>query len=94
MFSLTSVPNVNDCVTVALTGTVSEEVLPEIDRFIKSGRRSSAKVALDLSEVTLIDRVAARFFAEQVQRGIEIVDCPSYLERWILREVTNDRNND
>jgi hypothetical protein len=37
-----------------------------------------------------MDRTAARFFAEQVQRGIELVDCPSYLKRWILREIIND----
>jgi ABC-type transporter Mla MlaB component len=93
MFSLISVPNANDSVTLALTGNVSEDVLPEIDRWIDSGRRTNAKVALDLSEVTLIDRVSARFFAEQVQRGIEIVDCPSYLRPWILREVSHESKN-
>ena len=79
-------PQADGFVIVALTGSVSEDVLPEIHRIIKTDRR----VALDLSEVTLMDRTAARFFAEQIQRGIELVDCPSYLKRWILREITND----
>ena len=86
MFSLTAMPQSDGFVIVALTGSVSEDVLPEIHRVIETDRR----VALDLSEVTLMDRTAARFFAEQVQRGIELVDCPSYLKRWILREITND----
>jgi anti-anti-sigma regulatory factor len=92
MFSLSSVPDANGCVTLALTGSVSEDVLPEIDRLIDSGKRAKGKVALDLSEVTLIDRMSARFFAEQLQRGIELVDCPLYLKRWILREVNHERN--
>jgi hypothetical protein len=86
MFSVTAMPQSDGFVIVALTGSVSEDVLPEIHRIIKTDRR----VALDLSEVTLMDRTAARFFAEQVQRGIELVDCPSYLKRWILREIIND----
>jgi anti-anti-sigma regulatory factor len=86
MFSLTATPQADGFVIVALTGSVSEAVLPEIHRLMNGDRR----VALDLSEVTLMDRTAARFFAEQVQRGIELVDCPSYLKRWILREITND----
>ena len=76
--------------TLALTGNVSQEVLPEIDRLIANGRQSDRSVTLDLSEVTLIDRVAARFFAEQIERGIELVDCPSYLKCWILREVSHE----
>jgi anti-anti-sigma regulatory factor len=93
MFSLTATPADNGFVILALTGNVSEEVLPEIHRLIDRGRRIDGRVALDLSEVTLMDRMSARFFAEQIQRGIELVDCPSYLKRWILREITNDGND-
>ncbi len=89
MFSLTATPKADGFVILALTGSVSEDVLPEIHRLIDADGR----VALDLSEVTLMDRTAARFFAEQVRRGIELVDCPLYLRRWILREITNDRTD-
>jgi anti-anti-sigma regulatory factor len=91
MFSLTATPKSDGFVILALTGNVSEDVLPEIHRLIACGNGREGRVALDLSEVTLMDRTAARFFAEQVERGIELVDCPSYLKRWILREITNDR---
>ena len=89
MFSLTAMPQRDGFVIVALTGNVSEDVLPEIGRLIAA----DPHVALDLSEVTLMDRTSARFFAEQVRRGIELVDCPSYLKRWILREIRNDGTN-
>jgi hypothetical protein len=92
MFSLTEVPRSNGCVTLALAGSVKEEVLPEICRWIANGEHDHARVKLDLSEVTLIDRVAARFFAEQLEHGIELVDCPGYLRAWILREVRHEQN--
>jgi hypothetical protein len=87
MFSLTAAPDGNGSTIVSLAGHVSEDVLPEINRVIVRG----CHVALDLSEVTLMDRMSARFFAEQLQRGVELLDCPSYLKHWILREVTNGR---
>ena len=37
-------------------------------RLIIRGRRIDGRVALDLGEVTLMDRMSARFFAEQIQR--------------------------
>lgn len=87
MFSLTASAGGNGSTIVSLAGNVSEDVLPEINRIIDRDRR----VALDLSEVTLIDRMSARFFAEQLQRGIELLDCPMYIKHWILREVTNGK---
>ncbi len=88
MFSLMTIPGASDQLTLALTGSISADVLPEIDRLItvKQGR-----VILDLSEVTLMDRVAARFLALQIERGVELVDCPGYLKHWIAREVKNGR---
>ena len=87
MFSLTASAGGNGSTIVSLAGNVSEDVLPEINRIIDRDRR----VALDLSEVTLMDRMSARFFAEQLQRGIELLDCPMYIKHWILREVTNGK---
>ncbi|MFZ0590158.1 MAG: hypothetical protein WAM39_06730 [Bryobacteraceae bacterium] len=92
MFSLTAVPGSNGSVTLALAGSVSEDVLPEICHLIGRGQQNKMRIMLDLSEVTLIDRGSARFFAEQMEEGIELVDCPSYLQRWILREVKHEQN--
>jgi NodT family efflux transporter outer membrane factor (OMF) lipoprotein len=46
-------------------------------------------VALDLGEVTLTDRDAVRFFAGQVRRGIELMNCPVYIRHWISREAAH-----
>ena len=72
-----------DQVIFGLHGNVYAEMLPEIDRAIAQSKAVDKQVQLDLSEVTLLDREAARFFGEQRRRGIELVNCPLYLGLWI-----------
>lgn len=90
MFSVMTSSNSADGLTLALIGSVSADVLPEIDRLVHDGRQRRGRVKLDLSEVTLMDRRAARFFAEQLGCGVELVDCPNYLRHWITREIINE----
>jgi hypothetical protein len=75
-------------VTLALKGNLYGEMLPEINRAIDQAIDQNGavekQVNLDLSEVRLLDREAARFLAEQGRRGIELVNCPLYLTLWIL----------
>lgn len=91
MFSVMRSSNSTGGVTLALVGSVSADVLPEIDRLVGDGQRTQGRVSLDLSEVTLMDRMAARFFAEQLHRGVELLDCPNYLRHWISRETIDGR---
>jgi hypothetical protein len=41
---------------------------------------------LDLSEVTLVNREVVRFLMSCEDEGIELVQCPPYVDEWILRE--------
>jgi ABC-type transporter Mla MlaB component len=70
-------------ITLALKGNLYAEMLPEVSRFIENNQALEKQVHLDLSEVRLLDREAARFLAEQSRRGIELVNCPLYLTLWI-----------
>lgn len=76
--------------TVALEGNVNADALPEIDRLIRDGEHHQRRVVLDLGDVTLMDRVAVRFIARQLKRGIEMVNCPLYLKHWISRETIHE----
>jgi len=75
---------------LALAGNVRAKAVPEIDRFIKYGKQIKQRVALDLGEVTLIDPPVVQFLAEQLKRGVELVNCPAYIVHWILREATDE----
>jgi NodT family efflux transporter outer membrane factor (OMF) lipoprotein len=89
MFRMTVVSNPAGAMILALEGKVGAEALPEIEKVIKNGKQGRRQVALDLGEVTLTDRDAVRFFAGLVRRGIELMNCPVYIERWISREASH-----
>jgi NodT family efflux transporter outer membrane factor (OMF) lipoprotein len=89
MFRMTEFSSPAGCMILALEGSVGAGVLPEITRHINSGKQDRRQVALDLGEVTLLDRAAARFFAGQLKRGVELMNCPVYLKRWISREASH-----
>jgi ABC-type transporter Mla MlaB component len=78
--------NQSDSMTLAISGKVSQEALPEIALLIDHGRRDHEKVILDLSEVTLLDPAAAQFFADQFRGGVRLVNCPVYIRPWIAKD--------
>jgi hypothetical protein len=43
-------------------------------------------VAVDLSELELIDRDAVKLMAVYEANGIELRHCPAYIREWITRE--------
>jgi hypothetical protein len=47
---------------------------------------SSDRIVLDLKDITLVDRDAVQFLAHAEMVGIEIVNCPEYVRRWIAAE--------
>lgn len=49
-------------------------------------KREKGPVAIDLTEVTLVDREAVRLFATSELNGIELRNCPAYIREWIAKE--------
>lgn len=86
MFKMTAFSNPPGPVVLALSGHMDAEALAELRRRIEDGKREDGRVVVDLGEVTLMDRVAVRFLAGQPAGGVELVNCPPYIERWIARE--------
>lgn len=86
MFKMTALSNPAGPVTLALSGHIEADALAELRQRIDDAGRMDRRVSVDLSEVTLMDRVAVRFLACQPAGGVELVNCPPYIERWISRE--------
>lgn len=51
-------------------------------------------VALDLKDVTLVDRAAVRFLASVEAAGIRLVNCPAYVRSWIAAERPLQQSED
>lgn len=70
-------------ITLLLNGKFSEDALPDLEHSIVQARGAHQKIYIDLSEVTLVDRKAVRYFSSQANHDIKLVNCPIYLRRWI-----------
>ncbi len=75
----------SDLVTLGVVGKVTGICLGELRREIERIRRIRKEIALDLSEVTLLDRQGVEFLAAQIRDEVRLINCPEYLEPWILK---------
>jgi ABC-type transporter Mla MlaB component len=83
-YNIVSQPHPADrSVTLLLTGTFSEDALPELATSIALARRGHTTVYLDLSEVTLVDRKAVQYLSAQAEESVLLINCPVHLVRWI-----------
>jgi hypothetical protein len=46
----------------------------------------SVHVLFDLGEVTLVNVEVIRFLSDWEDEGVELLHCPPYVRKWILRE--------
>ena len=83
-YKITTHPS-EEAVTILLNGKLSEDSLGALDESIAAARRTSQQVVMDLSEVTLVDRKAVQYLADQFSHDVRIVNCPVYLRRWITQ---------
>jgi hypothetical protein len=73
------------CVTLLLNGKFGEESLEALEQSIGEARQTNCRIYMDLGEVTLVDRMLARYISAQASQGITLVNCPVYLRRWITQ---------
>jgi len=83
VLKITTTQDANKALTVHLCGQLTGEYVGELEKALKSGQ--SDKVALDMSNVTFVDRQAMVFLCG-VKSRISIENIPSYVTRWIEQE--------
>ena len=66
-----------------LSGRIQSDQIASIRSEMDNGCTNKV---LDLSEVTLVDLGVVRFLIGCEDEGVELVQCPSYVREWILRE--------
>jgi hypothetical protein len=76
--------NSNECVIrLRLSGRIESDLIASIRSAMSDG---CPRKILDLSEVTLVDLDVIHFLISSEDEGIELVQCPTYVREWILRE--------
>ena len=75
----------NGGVIFTLSGRIEAEDLDELRRLLElegAGRH----IALDLKDVTLVDRDAIKYLTDCESDGTKLENCPPYVREWIGRE--------
>lgn len=76
-------------VRVILHGGFTGAYIPEVGKALSENGCVKGKVALDLMNVTFVDREAMEFLRRAISRKkIAIENVPSYVTRWIEQEVS------
>ena len=83
----------NGGVVFTLVGRISMEHVAELQRLLSLEERGR-HVALDLKEVTLIDRDAVKFLADCEAGNIWLEHCPGYIRAWIDRESDPEKKRE
>ena len=77
-----------------LHGRFTSEYVPEIERTLTANGGAERAVALNLANVTFVDRPAMEFLRIIRSQGIKIKHLPSYVARWIKQEASNDLSDE
>jgi len=73
---------------VSLHGHFTGEYVPEVEKALSEKGCKRDEHALDLSNVTFVDRTAMEFLCRAKSKKIRIENAPSYVTRWIEQEVS------
>ena len=72
-----------DITVLRLSGRIGAE---HVDTLKELLIQEEGRVAIDLREVTLINREAVKFLALSQANGVELGNCADYRGEWIARE--------
>jgi len=74
-----------DLVVFYVSGRIQGEQVETLRELVE---REEGGVAIDLTEVNLVDREAVRVLALSEANGVELRNCPAYIRSWVARERT------
>ncbi|HYR87928.1 MAG TPA: STAS domain-containing protein [Terriglobia bacterium] len=86
VLKITTLLERSKCLKVSLCGQFTGEYVPELQKTLSPEKSDAEEIALDLSNVTFVDREAMVFLCGARSRNIAIENMPSYVIRWIEQE--------
>ena len=89
MMKITRDGEIPEIVRLSLSGHFTNEYVPEVEKALVQNGNKSKKCALDLMNVTFVDRPAMEFLRAAQSRSIMLENLPSYVKRWIQQESGN-----
>ena len=75
----------SDFVVLRICGRITQDDIPVLRAAIDQERGA---LAIDLTEVGIVDRDTVNLLASSEGRGIDLRNCPPYIREWVDRERT------
>jgi hypothetical protein len=72
-------------VIFTVSGRVARQHITELQKVLDA--EAQKQKALNLKDVSLVDRDAVRFLARCEAEGTRLENCPIYIREWIVREA-------
>jgi anti-anti-sigma regulatory factor len=69
-----------------VSGRIDAASFEALQELIKKEKTAKGRVALDLTEVTVVSLEAVRALTVAEANGIDLRNCPAYVREWICRE--------
>jgi len=69
--------------TIRLVGRIQTEHLTELKTQLDA---VGSSIVLDLGEVSLVNLEVVRFLGTSESQGVQLLNCPTYIRKWIDRE--------
>jgi hypothetical protein len=89
MFKITQDASKFDVIRVNLHGLFTGDYVSEVEKVLALNGAERRRLALDLANVTFVDRAAMEFLRAAKSRKIKMQNLPSYVTRWIEQEPGN-----
>jgi len=89
MLKITQQAQNPEIVRVSLSGHLTSEYLPEVEKALVQDGNKSKKCTIDLLNVTFVDRPAMEFLRIAQWRKIKLENLPSWVKRWMQQEAGN-----
>lgn len=93
MLMIISETDKTGAIRLNLHGRFTGEYVAAVESSIPAKGCADREVAVDLTNVTFVDRPAMEFLRAIRSRNIRVKHLPSYVARWIRQEAGNDLND-
>ena len=70
-----------------LCGQFTSEYVAELEKALNSESAEHRAIAVDLTNVTLVDRQSMKFLCGARNENVSVENIPSYVKRWIQQEL-------
>jgi hypothetical protein len=80
-------------IRVNLYGRFTGPYVAEVKKALSLNGSETKALALDLTNVTFVDRLAMEFLRSVKSRNIKVENLPSYVVRWIKQDASNESRN-